>query len=90
MRWTKRHSQNAVAARARKRIGRVNAEPVLDRRRVPAPRQPKADFIIRIQDRFGERIQVSVTRIYGKVVTSTGQSARQLCRGIEQLLTKSA
>ncbi len=82
MRW--------VAARERKRIERAQAEPVMDRRRVPIPRKRKPDFIIRIEDRFGERVQVSVNRFYGKVIISTGQSARQLCRGIEQLITKSA
>jgi hypothetical protein len=90
MRWTKQHGQNAVAAKTRLRLERASAEPRIDRCRVPVPRKSKPDFIIRIEDRFGERIQVSVTRFYGKVFTSTGQSARQLCRGIEHLITKSA
>lgn len=91
MRWTKRHSQNAVAAKERKRMERANAEPVFDRRRVPVPRKAKADFIIRIEDRFGERVQVSAWRFMGRVrVGPEGQSARQFCRGLEHLLTKSA
>ena len=90
MRWTKQHSRNAVAARERKRIERDTAEPVMDRRRVPKPRVPKPDFIIRIEDRFGERVQVTVRRYYGKVLITGGQSARQFCRGLEQLITKSA
>lgn len=88
--WTKQHSRNAVAAKERKRIERAEAEPVIDRRRVTVPRKSKADFIIRIEDRFGERVQVSAVRYLGRVHLSTGQSVRQFCRGIEQLLTKSA
>jgi hypothetical protein len=82
MRW--------VAAKERKRIEQANAEPVFDRRRVPVPRKHKPDFIIRIEDRFGERVQITVNRYYNRVLISNGQSARQLCRGIEQLITKSA
>jgi hypothetical protein len=35
-------------------------------------------------------VQVSVWRGMGRVRLSTGQSVRQFCRGLEQLLTKSA
>lgn len=92
MRWTKQHSRNAVAARERKRIERATAEPEMEMPgKVYTPRRRKPDFIIRIEDRFGERVQVSVNRFYGKVhVGPSGQSARQFCRGLEQLLTKSA
>ncbi len=88
MLWTKQHSQNAVAAKARKRM----AEPVIDESTGTPykPRKAKPDFIIRIEDRFGERIQMTINRYNGKVITSTGQSARQLCRGIKQLITKAA
>ena len=81
-----------VAARERKRIERATVEPVLEKlRNVYRPRRRKPDFIIRIEDRFGERVQVSVNRYYGKVMIGpSGQSARQFCRGLEQLLTKSA
>jgi hypothetical protein len=88
--WTKQHSKNAVAAKNRKRIERANAEPAIDRRRIASPRKAKADFIIRIEDRFGERVQVSAFRFMGRVHLSTGQSVRQFCRGLEQLLAKSA
>jgi hypothetical protein len=90
MRWTKRHSRNAVAAKERQRLAAASAEPKIVVGKVYHPRKPKPDFIIRIEDRFGDRIQISVNRYMGKVMTSTGQSARQLCRGIEQLITKSA
>lgn len=91
MRWTKRHSQNAVAARSRLRIARATAPPDFKpARNVFTPRRPKPDFIIRIESRRGERLQVSVNRFMGRVRTSDGQSARQFCRGLEQLLTKSA
>lgn len=89
MRWTKRHSQNAVAAKARKRTAddEIEIEPP---RRVYHPRRIKPDFTVRIEDRFGSRVQISVVRCFGRVMTSDGQSARQFCRGLEQLLSKSA
>lgn len=91
VKWTKRHSQNAVAAKARLRLARANAgAPAEGQTLVRLPRKAKPDFIIRIEDRFGERMQVSVWRTGGRVWTGSGQSARQFCRGLEQLLTKSA
>lgn len=91
MRWTKLHSQNAVAAKAFLRIARATAAPaVKDRRYLPKPRRPAADFIITIKSKRGERVQVSIYRWRGSVRTREGQSARQFCRGLEQLLTKSA
>ena len=89
-RWTKQHSRNAVAARKRKRIERATNPPAAEPRRyVPRPRT-RPDFIIRIESRHGERLQVAIHRLFGRVRTSDGQSARQFCRGLEQLLTKSA
>lgn len=91
MKWTKRHSKNAVAAKAIKRMSR--AEPSLDQsgpKKIFVPRRHKPDFIVRIESRSGERIQISVYRFLGRVRTSDGKSARQLCRGLEQLFTKSA
>ena len=71
-------------------MARAIALPPPDRERyVPRPRV-KADFIIRIESRRGERVQVAVHRFMGLVRTGDGQSARQFCRGLEQLLTKSA
>jgi hypothetical protein len=91
MRWTKRHSQNAVAAKARLRIQRALAEPEFaPSAKVFTPRRTKPDFIIRIESARGERMQVSVHRFFGRVRTSDGQSARQFCRGLEQLLVKSS
>jgi hypothetical protein len=91
MTWTKQHSRNAVAAKARLRIERAEAEPAHEpRRRVFTPRRGKPDFIVRIESARGERLQISVHRFMGRVRTSTSQSARQFCRGLEQLLTKSA
>jgi hypothetical protein len=48
MKWTKRHSQNAVAARARKRMEPL--EIVEARRRVPIPRKSRARFTLQIRD----------------------------------------
>jgi len=42
------------------------------------------------ESRRGERLQISVHRFMGRVQTSDGQSARQFCRGLEQLITKAA
>ena len=58
--------------------------------RVFKPRRRPPDFIIRIESRLGERMQISIHRAFGRVQTSDGQSARQFCRGLEQLITKSA
>ena len=90
MTWTKKHSKNAVAAKERKRLERANADVIDFAYRGPSPRKAKADFIFRIEDRFGERIQVSAFRFMGRVHLSTGQSVRSFCRGLEHLLTKSA
>jgi len=91
MRWTKQHSRNAVAAKEWLRIERANADPVIEpTRKIRIPRKSRADFIIRIESARGERMQVAVHRFFGRVRTSDGQSARQFCRGLEQLLTKSA
>lgn len=91
MRWTKQHSKNAVAAKERLRIARATADPVIEpARKLRLPRKAKPEFIIRIESARGERLQVSISRFFGRVRTSDGQSARQFCRGLEQLLTKSA
>jgi hypothetical protein len=91
MKWTKRHSQNAVAAKARLRIARANSEPDEIPTGFYTPRRPAADFIISIKSNRGERLQVSAWRLNGRVILSEGiKSVRQLCRGIELLITKSA
>ncbi|MDE2104205.1 MAG: hypothetical protein KGL39_43615 [Patescibacteria group bacterium] len=54
------------------------------------PRRSKPDFVVRVETKSGERMQVSVYRFMGRVRTSEGQSAREFCRGLEQLFTKSA
>jgi hypothetical protein len=90
--WTKRHSQNAVAAKARLRIARANSDvepesPV----KVVTPRRAVADFIITVKSKRGERLQVSAWRFNGRVLLSDGvKSVRQFCRGLELLITKSA
>lgn len=89
--WTKRHSQNAVAAKGRLRIARANAEPELSPCKCFKPRTPAADFIITIKSKRGERLQVSAWRFNGRVLLSDGvKSVRQFCRGLELLITKSA
>ena len=90
--WTKRHSKNAVAAKARLRIARANADVVPEpARKMPKPSTPAADFIITIKSRRGERLQVSAWRFNGRGMFSEGiGSVRQFCRGLEQLITKSA
>jgi len=72
-------------------MARALAKPDLRKpRRVFRPRRTKPDFIIRIESARGERLQVSVRRFMGRVRTNDGQSARQFCRGLEQLLRKAA
>lgn len=89
--WTKQHSRNAVAAKERLRIARANSEPEWKPSKCPVPRRAAADFIITIKSKRGERLQVSAWRYNGRVILSEGiKSARQLCRGLELLITKSA
>lgn len=49
MKWTKRHSQNAVAAKARRRMNPMG-EPQARRYRVPMPRRARARFTLQIRD----------------------------------------
>ena len=90
--WNKRDARLAVAARERNRMARATAA-VAD---VPMDRctskikAAKPDFVVRIESARGERMQVSIHRLFGRVQTSDGQSARQFCRGLEHLFTKSA
>jgi hypothetical protein len=91
MQWTKQHSKNAVAAKAKLRIARAESEPEFVRsENVFATTRSNPDFIVRIESAGGERMQTSIHRLFGRVRTSDGQSARQFCRGLEQLFTKSA
>lgn len=86
MNWTKRHSQNAVAAKARQRKLRAEAKLTAHAGYVPHPR-PTADFVITIRARTGERTQISATRWQQQFLTGDGiKSARQISRGIEMLL----
>jgi hypothetical protein len=91
MKWTKELSRRCVAARARRRIAAATA-PLPDEPagKVFTPRPPRADFTIRIESARGERLQVKIYRWHGRAQTSDGQSVRQFCRGLEQLITKSA
>lgn len=51
MKWTKAHSHNAVAAKARKRVERAEVDLVHGRRRkTPKPRRSRARFTIQIRD----------------------------------------
>ena len=87
---TKEHSKNSVEAKRRLRIARANAEWNEPSIKCKIPRKPKPDFIIRIESAKGERVSYSIRRMFGKVFISEGLSARQFCRGLEHLITKSA
>lgn len=55
------------------------------------PPRAQAEFVIRLQDRFGERLQFSVCKdAWGRRRVHGFKSVRAFCRGLEQLLTKSA
>jgi hypothetical protein len=86
--WTKKHSRNAVAARARRRLERENKEVELSPvGKVYVPRKIKPDFILRIEAKTGERTQLSVIRFGKQFITSDGiKSARQISAGIEHLM----
>ena len=88
MRWTKQHIKNAVAAKARLRMKRANAE---------WPDEPKyvdpklgrfvPDFTINIRTKNGERCQITATRFGKQMLTGDGiKSVREISRGIEVLL----
>ena len=89
---TQRHSRNAVAAKARLRLQR-GAAGVEDspRGRVFTPRPTPPDFVINIRARRGDRLQISVWRGPGGLLTADGPtSARKLARGLEALLREAA
>ena len=87
MTWTKAHSKNAVAAKARKRLAAVEQLGFEEQGgRVRLPRLA-ADFTINIRARSGGRVQISVTRLGKRFLTAQGvRSARQISRAIEVLL----
>ena len=90
MKWTQKHSRNAVAKRARLRVERATREPMEDNRRVQIPRVVP-DFTINIRSRSGDRLQITATR-FGKSIISEGgfTSARKIARGIEMLIRHAA
>ena len=88
MRWTKRHSLSAVAAKARLRIERANAE-WPDEPKWVAPKRGKfvPDFTINIRARTGARVKITATRFGKSFLTGEGiKSARAISRGIEILI----
>lgn len=87
---TKKHALNVIAKRRRLMIEREGAEMVEPETKVRIPRKSKPDFIVRIESGRGERVQVSFRRFMGKVFNSENTSVRQFCRGLENLITKSA
>jgi len=89
--WNKHDARLAVEVRERNRIARATAEPADEPpRKLRIPRKSRADFIVRIESARGERMQVAIHRLFGRVRTSDGQTVREFCRGLEQLFTKSA
>lgn len=72
-------------------MGRIqNGKDIFIPARVFRNRKSRPDFVVRIESAQGERVQVSIFRFMGHVRTSDGQSARQFCRGLEHLLSKSS
>ena len=87
MKWTKAHSKNAVAAKARLRIERSEAGPEYATAKMPPMRRLVPDFTINIRSRSGERVQITATRWGKQFITGEGVvSARKIARGIEMLL----
>lgn len=89
--WTKKHSRNAVAARARRRIERGEAATEAQRpRNVRRPRG-RARFWISIRDRkIGDSMTLSLSELPwpGRFVDSRGQqlSTAQICRAVKTIL----
>lgn len=91
MKWSKQRSLRAHAAKERLRIKRAQAELEIDRVKCQIPRRPAADFTVTVRAKNGERVQVSIWRFCNRYIISDDiKSVRQLCRGLEQLITKSA
>jgi hypothetical protein len=66
MTYTKAHSQNAVAAKARRRIARATAEDAparAPRQRIPVPRQARAAITIQLRDHeVGDSLTLTLHR----------------------------
>lgn len=88
MRWTKQHSQNAVAAKHRLRIIRAQQEPEPETNwSAPKLTRHVPDFTINIRTRRGDRCQITATRFGKQLITGDGiKSVRQVARGIEMML----
>ncbi len=92
MKWTYKHSLNAVAAKRRLRIQRAKESTsrlVAEFKAYKPIKLPKLspDFIINIRAKTGERVQITATRWGKQFITGDGiKSARQIGRGIELLL----
>jgi hypothetical protein len=88
MTWTKQHSKNAVAAKARIRMERANL-PIADdpEWKTYTSKRLTPDFTINIRSRSGGRVQITATRFGKQFITDDGlKSSRAIGRGIEMLL----
>lgn len=90
MYWTKQHSHNAVAAKARLRIQRAEAVPTFDRRKVRVPRgRARFRFSIR-DDKIGDSLTLSLAELpwRGRFVDAAGNetSTAKLCRLLREIL----
>jgi len=63
MKWTKAHSHNAVAAKARRRLAEPEPEWTDPHRRVAVPRKGRARFTIQIRDHaVGDSLTLNLHR----------------------------
>jgi len=76
MRWTKRHSRNAVLAKARLRVEQAESEPATEpRRKVSIPRS-KVRFTLTFEDhRIGDKLRLSLCELpwRGRFVSMQGE-----------------
>ena len=93
MNWTKAHSKNAVAAKARRRLANASAPEILPAAsRVYVPRHARARFTLQIRDHeVGDSLTL---RLYSSpwpncYLTLDGQrSAAQIAKAIRLILTR--
>ena len=89
MKWTERHSRNAVAARARRRMAESGPSPERARRTFK-PRQPRARFTIQIRDhQVGDSLTLNLhpTPWANRWICEQGQfSTAHLARAIALML----
>ena len=89
--WTQKHSENAVAAKARLRIEHAQAEPKIELHRKVRSSRVRARFRLQFRDELiGDSLTLSLYELpwKGRFVGANRQelSAAQICRALKAIL----